>query len=75
MTKTIKEIIEKNIEIKSDELEAKKAAIKLMEFIASKQKDPKVKAQYLVSRDSTRAAIPKMEEELQYVKDFYDTLE
>lgn len=72
---TIKEIMEKNVQVKTDDIEVKKATIKLMEFIASKQKDPKVRAQFLVSRDSTRAAIPKMEEELQYVKDFLATLD
>lgn len=72
---TIKEIMEKNVQVKSDDIEVKKATVKLMEFIAGKQKDPKVRAQFLVNRDSTRATIPKMEEELEYVKEFLATLD
>lgn len=72
---TLKQIIEKNVQVKSDTLETNKATIKLMEYIASQQKDPKIKAQFLVSRDSTKAAIPKLEEELQYIKDFLATLD
>lgn len=72
---TIKDVIERNVQVKTDEIVAKQATIKLMEFIASKQKDPKVRAQFLVSRDSTKAAIPKMEEELGYVKEFLTTLD
>lgn len=72
---TIKDVIERNVQVKTDELVANQAKIKLMEFIAARQTDPKIKAQYLVARDATKASIPKLEEELQSVKDFLETLE
>ena len=71
---TIKDIITRNVTVKSEELLGQQARVVFAEYMASLQKDPKEKAKFWVNRDSVKATIPKMEEELQYVKDFLVTL-
>lgn len=72
---TIKDIITRNVTVKSEELLAQKARILFAEYMAGLQKDPKERAKFLVNRDSVKATIGQLEEELDHVKNFLATLD